>query len=501
MNYWLIFPILIPCLTAVLIILGMYRDHLVARTFSMIGVVLNFIVSVSLLQMALHGDILTYNLGDWLPPFGITFVLDRLSALMLVLTSVLAFFILLYSLGGLDRQGRHFHSLIQFQIMGLNGAFLTGDLFNLFVFFEVLLIASYALMVHGGGATRIKAGVQYVAVNLVGSALFLIAAALIYGVAGTLNMADLAVKVAALPASEQALLHTGALLLLVVFAIKAALVPFQFWLPGTYGNTAAPVAALFAILTKVGAYSIIRVYTLIFGESTAWIAAPWLLPAGLVTLVVGTLGILAAKNLGQLISFAVIGSMGTLMIPISLFTTHALAAALYYLLHSTVAAAALFLLVDLIRQRRKDHSDNLTAGASFAQRGLIASLFFLGAIAMTGMPPLSGFIGKLMILNSSREENTFLIWGIILSMSLLSIIGFAKGGSTLFWKTTPANEKAQPVSTSVIPFISVTGLLLFSLMLVLFAEPILVYATHTAQQLLSPTEYIQSVFSLNKEAP
>ncbi len=191
--------------------------------------------------------------------------------------------VLLYAIGGWDQRGKHFHPLYQFQLMGINGAFLTGDFFNLFVFFEILLIASYGLMVHGGGGLRVKAGVQYVVTNLVGSSVFLIAVGMIYSVTGTLNMADLARIVPKVPAADQALLQTGAVLLLLVFAVKAALVPLHFWLPGTYANAPGPVAALFAIMTKVGAYSIIRLYVLAFGADAgeaAWLAAPWLLPAG-----------------------------------------------------------------------------------------------------------------------------------------------------------------------------------------------------------------------------
>lgn len=238
--------------------------------------------------------------------------LDRLAALMLVLNAVLGLGVLLYAIGGWDQRGKHFHPLFQFELMGINGAFLTGDFFNLFVFFEILLIASYGLMVHGGGGLRVKAGVQYVVTNLVGSSVFLIAVGMIYNVTGTLNMADLARIVPQVPAADQALLQTGAVLLLLVFAVKAALVPLHFWLPGTYANAPGPVAALFAIMTKVGAYSILRLYVLAFGAdagAAAWLAAPWLLPAGLLTLVLGMTGVLAARSLGQMASYAVIGSM------------------------------------------------------------------------------------------------------------------------------------------------------------------------------------------------
>src|SRR5690554_1887423 len=406
MNHWVLLPVLLPALIAPLIVIATRFDIVLTRVFSVLSLVLLVIISAILVGQAFDGSITSYELGNWAAPFGIVLVLDRLSAILVLLTSVVGLFVLLYALNGWDRRGQHFHALYQFQLMGINGAFLTGDTFNLFVFFEVLLIASYGLMVHGGGALRVKAGVQYMVINLIGSTLFLFAVGLIYSVTGTLNMADLAVGVRDVAAEDQALLHTGAILLLIVFAVKAALVPVQFWLPGTYANAPAPVAALFAIMTKVGAYSIIRVYTLVFGgtsDEVAWIAQPWLVPASMITLVVGAFGVLASRSLGQMVSFAVIASMGTLLMTVGVFTREAMAAALYYMVHSTLAAAALFLVVDLVTERRPGRGDLLDVAPRFVQMGLVSACFFMAAIAMAGLPPLSGFVGKLLILDAVRN--------------------------------------------------------------------------------------------------
>lgn len=504
MEHWIIMPVIIPAIAAPLIAMGMRMDIVLARVFSVATTVALVLLSILLLIKATDGHTHTYALGNWLAPFGIVLVLDRLSALMLLLTSVLALFVLLHAIAGWDRRGRHFHALFLFLLMGLNGAFLTGDFFNLFVFFEVLLIASYGLMVHAGGGMRLKAGVQYVAVNLVGSTLFLFAIGLIYSVTGTLNMADLAQQVAHIPAADQAILKTGALLLLLVFAIKAALVPLHFWLPGTYTLAPAPVAALFAIMTKIGAYSIIRLYTLAFGAEAgdmAWLAAPWLMSAALLTLVLGMVGVLAARSLGQLISFAVIASMGTLLIPVALFTEYAMSAALYYMLHSTFAAAALFLIADMIAQRRSGMSDRLILMPPFAQMGLLAGFFFLGAIAMVGMPPLSGFIGKLLILDSTRESVLMgWIWALILITSLLAIIGFARAGSLVFWKSLADDPKvfadhnqAQHIPVHALPFVAAGGLLACTVILTVFAGPVMHYLALTAAQLFRPDLYIHAV--------
>ena len=497
MNHWIILPILLPAIVAPLIALAARHDMLLARVFSVASALALLGLGIALLVEAASGGPQVYALGNWPAPFGIVLVLDRLSALMLVLTAGLALVVLLYAINGWDARGRHFHALYQFQLMGLNGAFLTGDFFNLFVFFEVLLIASYGLMVHAGGARRVSAGVQYVVVNLVGSSLFLIAVGLIYSVTGTLNMADLALKVPQVAATEQALLQAGGLLLLLVFAVKAALVPVHFWLPATYANAPAPVAALFAIMTKVGAYSIIRLYTLAFGAGAgeaAWLAAPWLMPAAQLTLVLGMVGVLAARGLGQLVSFAVIGSMGTLLIAVALFTPQAMAAALYYLAHSTLAAAALFLITDLVAERRPREGDALTVAPAFAQAGLVGGFFFVAAIAMAGMPPLSGFIGKLLILDSARAA-MLPVWPLILGTSLLALVAFARGGSMLFWKHSGAAvAQAQARRAfAALPLVAVALLLAGSVALTVFAGPVGAYMTHTAEQLFTPSIYIDAV--------
>ncbi|MHB1373031.1 MAG: monovalent cation/H+ antiporter subunit D [Thauera sp.] len=498
MNHALILPILVPAVVGALLVIAARFDRVLARVFSLASMVAMVAIAVGLFVAAGDGSVRTYALGAWPAPFGIVLVLDRLSALMLLLAAVLGLGVLLYAINGWDLRGKHFHPLFQFQLMGINGAFLTGDFFNLFVFFEILLIASYGLMVHGGGGLRMKAGVQYVVTNLVGSSVFLIAVGLIYSVTGTLNMADLAVKVPQVPAADQALLQTGAVLLLLVFAVKAALVPLHFWLPGTYANAPGPVAALFAIMTKVGAYSIIRLYVLAFGADAgeaAWLAAPWLLPAALVTLVLGMSGVLAARSLAQMASFAVIGSMGMLLATVAVFTEQATSAALFYLIHSTLAAGALFLIADLVAERRGLLRDRLVLAPRFAQGGLIAALFFVAAIAMSGMPPLSGFIGKLLVLDgvrASAHANWF--WALILSTSLIAIVGFSRGGSLLFWK--PHAQPAAPASAraaDTLGFVAVGGLLACLVVLTVFAGPVHAWLELTARQLYAPTGYIEAV--------
>jgi multicomponent K+:H+ antiporter subunit D len=505
-SHWIIAPVVLPALLAPIIVFVMRHDISLARIASVAGTAALVAIAIGLTVMAADGTTHVYRVGDWPAPFGIVLVLDRLSALMVLLTSVLALIVLIHAIAtGWDARGRHFHALYQFQLMGICGAFLTGDVFNLFVFFEVLLIASYGLMLHGGGRARLQAGVQYVVMNLAGSTLFLFALGTLYGATGTLNIADLAVKVAEIPPEEAALVRVSVMLLMIVFAVKAALFPMQFWLPGTYANSPAPVAALFAIMTKVGAYAIIRVHTIAFGpgiESTSDLASTWLFPAAVVTVAIGAFGVLGARRLLPLIAFSAVGSMGTLLLAVAAFSPEALTAALFYVVHSTFAAAALFLVADLVVTRRQ--TDTLTAGPASVQNGLFAALFFAAAIAMAGMPPLSGFLGKLLILDTLRAPGVIgWAWGAILIGSLLTIVGFARAGSALFWKSTailpaPAGSGAESAvlrTTAARPAEVAPAMILIALLaaLAVFAGPVADYLDATAGQIYDREGYIAAV--------
>ena len=500
MNHWIILPVVLPAVLAPLMVLGMRHDLLLKRVFSVAGVLALIGVAVVLLVQASSGGPQVYLLGNWPAPFGIVLVLDRLSAMMVALTAILALVVVVYAIGtDWDARGRNFHALFQFQLMGICGAFLTGDAFNLFVFFEILLIASYGLMIHGGGKDRLRSGVQYVVYNLAGSTLFLFALATIYSVTGTLNMADLAVKVANLPEGDDALLRVAGVLLIMVFAVKGALVPFQFWLPGTYAHAPGPVSALFAVMTKIGAYAILRFYTLIFGpqvEATGTFFADLLLPAALITLVVGMVGVLGARGIGRLAAFAAIGSMGTLFIAISGFSPQTTAAALYYTLHSTFAGALMFLVADMVLERRGT-GDLTAARPRIAQQGLIAALFFAAAIAMAGMPPLSGFVGKLLVMDAVRAHPWMpLIWGTILITSLICIVGMGRAGSTLFWKSHATT--AEPAASNPYPLGVIAAFAALALVVVqtVAAGPVMTWMEATAAQLHDTGAYIDAVLGL-----
>lgn len=479
-------PVVLPALIGAAMVLAVRHDLIAQRVFAVAAMAAMLGLAAAI--AALPGPAV-YRMGDWPAPFGIVLQADRLAGLMLVLTAVLGLAVTLYAIGtDWDRRGAHFHPLMMFQMMGLNGAFLTGDAFNLFVFFEVMLIASYGLMIHGGGAARVRAGLQYLTVNLAGSALFLFALGTLYAVTGTLNMADLGIRATAMTAGEvpvaDGLLRVGAVMMMTVFAIKAALVPFQFWLPGTYRNAPGPVAALFAIMTKVGVYAMLRALTLIFPSDTgagAMLAEGLRLGGGL-TLILGAWGIFGARDLGRMVSWAVVASVGTLMLVLSAGTAQAVAAGLYYLVPSTLASAALFLLADMIEARRGGLA--LTPGARLAQGGLIAAMAMAAMVAITGMPPLAGFLGKLAILQALPGQ--WGVWAVVLVTSWLSIMGFARAGALLFWAGRAGGEPEREPGPQVLALVAI-GLLLAAIAgWTVAAEPILDWLTGAAAAITDP---------------
>jgi multicomponent K+:H+ antiporter subunit D len=489
-------PVLVPLLAGILLLLFRGRDLRERRAFGLLSVSVQVLLALALLDATASGAILTHALGNWPAPFGIVMVADRLAAWMLLITALLALFALWHACHGLDVQGRHFHVLFQLQLFGLNGAFLTGDLFNLFVFFEVLLLASYGLVLHGGGPARTKAGLHYVVINLAGSSLFLIAAGLFYGLFGSLNLAHLALLMDQVPADNLGPARTAALLLFGVFALKSALLPLHLWLPATYARASAPVAALLAIMTKVGAYAILRVSTLMFsgpaGTMTGLID-PWLLPLAMGTLLVGLLGALAARRLTDQAAYLVIASVGTLLIAFGLGSRDAIAAGLYYLPHSTLAAAALFLLTERIAAGRGALADRLEPGPDIPAAPLMGALFFLCAILLAGLPPLSGFIGKFLLLQAAMAHPGWpWILGIVLLGGLLGLIALARSGSLLFFRSAAWTGSAG-VATSSSPLGPAIGLLGLTLILTFWAGYWLAQATAIADQLLQPQLYIRAV--------
>ena len=503
-NHLLVAPVVLPAVIAPVAMMLMRRHRPLALAVSLGGGGAMLVASLALFMMAHDDAIRSYALGAWPAPFGIVLMLDRLAATMLMLAAVLGIVVLAHAVvTGADQRGWHFHPLFHFQLMGLNGAFLTGDLFNLFVFFEVLLIASYGLMLHGQGALRLKAGVAYVVVNIVGSALFLIALGLLYGLTGTLNMADLAVKVAALGAGDQGLLRVAGLLLLTVFALKAAVVPIHLWLPRTYAATMPVVAALFAIMTKVGVYAMIRTVPLIFGAQAgvaAWVPGPYLIPAAMLGAILGFVGALVARGMREQAAFAVLGSTGTLLMAVSFWREATLAAALYYLVQATLAGAALFLVADVTMRRRGQYADAIVPSPRFAGQDGAGLLYLIAAIAAVGLPPLAGFVGKLLILDASFALPGWqAVWTTILVTTLVGVIGFSRGGSTLFWKEAPpATAAIAGASRSRAEFVAPVVLLALLTGLTVTAGWVTAQTRATAAQIMAPERYLTAILGATR---
>jgi multicomponent K+:H+ antiporter subunit D len=464
-----------------------------------------------------------YALGGWKAPFGIVLVVDRLAALMLSLNAVLGFAVVLHSTARWDRIGVHFQPLLQFLMLGLNGAFLTGDLFNLFVFFEILLAASYGLLLHGGGTARVKMALHFVVVNLVGAFAFLIGVAILYSVLGTLNMADIAARWATLPESDRGLAGTGAAVLAIAFLIKAGSWPLNFWLPGAYSLAAAPVAAAFAIATKVGIYAILRLTSLIDTTRTSF-GEGWLFGLAVATILFGLVGMLAARQLSRLIAYTVVLSTGTLLGAAGLNSPGMVAPALFYLVGSVMASGAFFMLAGMTERMRTASAQPLdedpsrpsynafAMGVPPAPRppdeevgiAIPAAMAFLGlafvccALLITGLPPLSGFVAKVALaaaaINAPQVSATpawqaWTLVALLLAGGLAGLIALARAGMRLFWSVTDRNTPRLSLLESA----PLAFLILVCLALTAGAGPAMRYFEAAAQDLAQPTAYIHAV--------
>lgn len=531
LAHWVVAPILLPLAAAALILL--LGDN--RRTWQAVVSVFSTTTSLALavlLLLQVHGTgsaaaFGVYLPGNWPVPFGIVFVADRFSALMAVLSGSVGLAAVLYSLARWHQAGVYFHALMQLQLMGLYGAFLTADLFNLFVFFEVLLAASYGLLLHGGGIERVRSGLQYIAVNLVASLLFLIGVAVLYGVTGTLNMADLATTLPQIPEHDLGLLHVGATILGFAFLTKAALWPLNAWLPGAYTAASAPVAALFAILTKVGVYAVVRLWTLFFpagSGASALFGSEFLVWGGIVTLLFASMGMLASLSIGRFAAYSVIASAGTLVAALGFNQPQLGTGALFYLASSTLAGCALFLLVEWLDRARQasaalvsiDTGGDLPSFAELEQvppdanfdddaqvlvgRAIPFALAFLGitfticAMVIAGLPPLSGFVGKVMMLLGLLEVGSFAAWvlfGLLIASGLAAAIGLVRCGMRHFWST-----QAWPAPRlRVIETIPIALLLGACIALVTAAEPAWQFFNATAAGLHAPQAYIEAVLA------
>ncbi|MUZ73416.1 monovalent cation/H+ antiporter subunit D [Agrobacterium vitis] len=523
MNGWahhlIIAPVLVPLVASALLLLVDERRRMTKAMISLVSAVALTAIAIILFRIESGPNSFenVYLVGNWAAPFGIVLVLDGLSALMLLLTALLAIPALVFSFARWHAVGAHFHSMFQLLLMGVNGAFLTGDLFNLFVFFEVMLAASYGLLLHGSGPLRVKAGLHYIAVNLVAALLFLIGVSLIYGTAGTLNMADLAARIPEMEPDRRMLMEAGAGILGVVFLIKAGMWPLCFWLPTAYSAAAAPVASIFAIMSKLGIYVILRLTMLLFGEGpSAGFGAGVLLYGGMATLIFGTIGVLASQVLGRLAGYSVLVSSGTLLMVVGINDGAVSSGALLYLVSSTLTISAFFMLIELV-ERGQDAGANVLAvtmdaygdadeQTPYEEEGvtmpgtmaILGICFAACGILLSGLPPLSGFIAKFAMLSAMMGTGaigsppTMAIWALIVLVILSGIaalISMTRAGIRTFWSSI---EGTVP-RVLVIEIVPVMFLLALTLALTVQAGPAMHYMDTTIRALSNPANYIDAV--------
>ncbi len=527
-------PIVIPLLTGAIMLLLAERHRTMRIALALFSSTAQVATAITLLYLASdaapfiwHDGIGVYSIGSWPAPFGIVLVVDRLSAVMLTLTAVLSLAVVVYSIARWDKPGQPFHSLLQFLLMGLNGAFLTGDLFNLFVFVEILLAASYGLALRGMGTPRIGAGVHYVAVNIVASMLFLIGVALIYGVCGTLNMAHLARQFTTLAPEARTLFDVGAAILGIAFLVKAGAWPLNLWLPGTYGVAVAPIAAVFSLLTKVGVYALLRVGTLMSeDEAAASMLGVAMFYFGLATLITGTIGMLAAHHLARLVSYSVAVSTGILLAALGLGIEALTAPVLFYLIVSVLTTGTFFMLTGMTDRTRNPRAaaveeppaSSAPFYTAFGVRepdpygtdddigvAIPRAIAFLGLVfvscvlLVTGLPPMPGFVAKFALLSTAIEFGPRVglavpAWALasaVLVSGFAGVIALTRVGIRLFWTVTARTTPRLRILEAA----PVAALVVLCVLLGIGASPVMSYLESAALSLHEPQSYISEVLS------
>jgi multicomponent K+:H+ antiporter subunit D len=510
-----IVPIVLPLLTAAVLLLFGEGRRGIKAVLSIASMTMLLAAAISLLRLADAPGATVYALGAWPAPFGIVLVVDRLAATMVTLSALLGFAATIYSVARWDRAGARYHALVQFLLMGLNGAFLTGDLFNLFVFFELLLAASYGLALHGSGAARVRASLHYIVINLAASLLFLVGVSLIYGVTGTLNMAQLAERLPQVVAADRALVESGVAVLSIAFLVKAGMWPLGFWLPTTYAMASAPSAALFTVLSKVGVYAVLRLWLLLFGGGVEGFGKELLFWGGIATVGFGVIAMLASQDLARMGGAGLLVSSGTALAAFSQGHDGATAAALFYLVGSTLGIAAFFLLVELVQRVRPPGADVLAVTAEAfglpapdeepeadhaqgipAALAIMAFCFIACALLVAGLPPLPGFIGKFAIFAAVLEPDgaaprAWILIAMLTLSGLAAVVALGRSGVRIFWASKPAPEP-KVVALEIAP---VAGLLALCLLLTIAAGPATRYLSDAARALHAPRTYVDSVLT------
>jgi multicomponent Na+:H+ antiporter subunit D len=496
-------PVLLPILAAAISVIGS-RSAALQRVVGVAVLAVVAVIAGVLLVVADETGPVVAELGGWAAPVGIALVADRLSALLLLVSTLVTLAVLVYAIDqriadyGRRTASTTFHPMYLMLCAGVSLAYLTGDLFTLFVAFELMLTASYVLITRRTGARRIRAGMTYVTVSLLSSLLFLTAVALVYAATGTVNLADLSERIGTLQPGVRAVL---ALMLLVVFGIKAAIVPLHFWLPDSYPNAPGPVAALFAgLLTKVGFYALLRTETLLFGRDAPWTL---LLVLAVATMLVGALGALVQNDLNRLLSFLLVSHIGFMLFGLAVFDASGLSGAMLYAAHHITVLATLFLVSGLITRRTGTVALDEMGGLARSAPGL-AVLFAVPALTLAGIPPTAGFVAKLALLEAGVGAGLFpqVVAGVLILASLLTLYALVRVWVRVFWgQPTPPRPDDDPddevlVGTARTPapmYAATGGLVAVSLAIVVFAGPLTAVTAKAGVDLMERTPYIDAV--------
>ncbi len=505
MTLLLILPILLPLLSAIVLLLLGRRIHL-QRWLSVISATALCIAALLLFRQVWLFGIQTVAVGDWAAPFGIMLVADLLSATMLVVVTLVGLAVALYAVVSIEREHQFdgYHLFFQILLMAIAGALLTGDLFNLFVWFEVMLITSFVLLALGGGRSQIEGAFKYVALNLFASALFLAAVGMLYGATGTLNMADLARQLNA-GVMAPALMTTLAMLFLVAFGIKSALFPLFFWLPASYHTAPPVISALFAgLLTKVGVYVLLRLFTLLFVQDVAYTHTLLMWIAGF-TMIIGVLGAAAQNEIRRILSFHIVSQIGYMIMGLAIFTPLALAGTIFFVAHNIIVKTTLFLISGVVL-RLQGTEQLKKLGGLYRSRPLLTALFLVSALALAGLPPFSGFWAKLLLVHSGLAAEAYWIVAVSLLVSVLTLYSMTKIWNEAFWKDTGdaalADAALQPLSrlatwSLMAPIVVLT---LVAVAMGIVVEPLLQITERAAAQLLDSRAYIDAVFAVDEQA-
>ncbi|WP_456278207.1 Na+/H+ antiporter subunit D [Bacillus sp. AK128] len=486
-----ILPILLPIIAAILSAF-LNKQPKLTKWLTGIVVIGQSILSFSLLIYVLQNGPIVLESGDWSAPYGIVIVADELALLLVTTTSLIAIAAAFYGFKTIKPQEQkyYYYTFFHFLIAGVSGAFLTGDLFNLFVFFEVLLMASYALIILGGRKEQFRESIKYVLINVFSSVLFVTTVAFLYSVVGTVNMAQLAVRVGEV--GQSGILTGIGIMLFVVFATKGAIFPLYFWLPKSYAVPNPVVSTLFgALLTKVGIYSILRTFTLIFGHQADFTHQLFII-LGVLTILFGVAGALSTYDIKLIVAYNIIPAVGFILIGIGVYSVTSLAGAIYYLIHDMIIKGALFLLVGTIIAITGT-SDIRKMGGLINRYPVLGWTFFLSTLVLAGIPPFSGFIGKYLLVRGGFETGNYIALIIALLLSLLILLSVIRIFIGVFWGEEREEEKAKPTISTAGYLAPIIFLLAFSVILGVGAESVYPYIQYIGDTLASPSYYIENV--------